>query len=59
MEILAKYQGYITLGLTLLVGFEQVIANVPTVKANSTFQLICNLTDSLAKLFIKKEPTNA
>ena len=55
MELLAKYQGYLTIGLTLLVGFEQVIANVPSIKSNSTFQLVCNLTDAVARLFVKKE----
>lgn len=40
----------VALGLAAVVAVEQVLASVPAVKSNSTFQLICNLTNSAVEL---------
>ena len=37
----------IVLGILLLI--EQILAQVPTIKSNSTFQLACNITDAVVK----------
>lgn len=37
--------------LIALVAVEQVLANMDCLKANCTFQLICNITNSIVKCF--------
>lgn len=43
----------VAIALGLLVGLEQVLASIPSVKSNSTFQLICNVTEKIVSL-VKK-----
>lgn len=42
----ANFYMYATVVLSALVAVEQVLASVPALKSNSTFQLICNITNS-------------
>lgn len=39
----------IAIGLAVLAGVEQVLADIPAVKSNSTFQLVCNVTNSVVE----------
>lgn len=41
---------YLSTILGLLVAVEQVLAGVPALKSNSTFQLICNITNATVEL---------
>lgn len=51
---------YFTLSLAGLFAIEQVLAQVPSLKSNSTFQLVCNITNSAVevskKIFGPKTP---
>lgn len=59
---LSNFYMYTSLVLAGLVAIEQVLAQVPSLQSNSTFQLICNITNSAVeigkKIFGTKDAVN-
>lgn len=46
----SDYSNIILLGLAAVVALEQVLAQIPALNSNSTFQLICNITNKAVEI---------
>lgn len=47
---LNNFYMYASMVLAGIVAIEQILAQIPALKSNSTFQLVCNITNSAVEL---------